>query len=136
MNAVDTNVFVYAMHGEDQRKRERAVALLAGLRESNTVLLWQVACEVGAVFSRHIAQKALPASAYDSITAARERFPLALPSAEMLRTGLEIHRSHQVSYWDAMLIAACADAGVTRLYTEDDQSMPTIAGVEIINPFR
>lgn len=136
MNAVDTNVFVYAMHGPDERKRAQAVSLLGGLRETNTVMLWQVACEIGSVFSRYIVQKALPPEAFESIAAARDRFPLALPSADVLRIGLEIHRQRQVSYWDALLIAACIDAGATRLYTEDDQGMPVIDGVEIVNPFR
>jgi predicted nucleic acid-binding protein len=35
-----------------------------------------------------------------------------------------------------MLLAACADAGVERLYSEDVQSCPSISGVEIVNPFQ
>lgn len=34
-----------------------------------------------------------------------------------------------------MLLAACVDAGVTQLFSEDLQSSPTIRGVRIINPF-
>lgn len=29
------------------------------------------------------------------------------------------HLDRQCSYWDAMIIAACLEAGVTRLYSED-----------------
>jgi predicted nucleic acid-binding protein len=34
-----------------------------------------------------------------------------------------------------MLLAACRDAGVPRLYTEDFGSPSQIDGIEIINPF-
>lgn len=42
--------------------------------------------------------------------------------------------SHGVSFWDAMLVAGCADAGIVRLYTEDFGSVGSIEGVEIVNP--
>lgn len=42
----------------------------------------------------------------------------------------------QVSPWDALLIAACADAGVTQLFTEDMQGRPVIEGVTLVDPFK
>ena len=41
-----------------------------------------------------------------------------------------------LSFWDAMILAACATAGVERLYTEDFDAYPVIGGVQVINPFR
>jgi predicted nucleic acid-binding protein len=42
----------------------------------------------------------------------------------------------KISFWDAMIVAACKEAGIERLYTEDfDASLSKAAGVEIINPF-
>ena len=43
MNAVDTNVLIYAHDPRDQRKQNLAATLLSSL--SDGVLLWQVACE-------------------------------------------------------------------------------------------
>jgi predicted nucleic acid-binding protein len=43
MNAVDTNVLIYAHDPRDPVKQNQAVALIASL--TNGVLLWQVACE-------------------------------------------------------------------------------------------
>jgi predicted nucleic acid-binding protein len=35
-----------------------------------------------------------------------------------------------------MIVAACMESGVTRLYTEDlDDSISQATGVEIVNPF-
>jgi predicted nucleic acid-binding protein len=45
-----------------------------------------------------------------------------MPTLETLSNAMQIHRSHQVAFWDAMLIAACAQAGVHTLYSEDAQS--------------
>ncbi|MEK6701786.1 MAG: hypothetical protein AABZ53_05955 [Planctomycetota bacterium] len=71
----------------------------------------------------------------EAIASLRTCFPIVLPQLTTLDRSLRIHAEFQVSSWDALLIAACADAGVTRLYTEDMQSRPVIEGVELVNPF-
>jgi predicted nucleic acid-binding protein len=43
MNAVDTNVLIYARDPRDSDKQAAATALLSSLTDG--VLLWQVACE-------------------------------------------------------------------------------------------
>jgi predicted nucleic acid-binding protein len=136
MIAIDSNVFVYSMLSDNRDKRARAIELIGRHTDRDAVLLWQVACEVGSVIARLVDRKRLGADGFELVDAVWSRFPIQLPSPEMLRNGMRIHRQHQVSYWDAMLLGACVDAGVTRLYTEDLQSAPNIEGVEIINPFR
>ena len=49
---------------------------------------------------------------------------------------LELYERFSLSHWDSLLLAACADAGVTRLYSEDMQHGTDIDGVKIINPFK
>ena len=41
---------------------------------------------------------------------------------------------YSVAYWDAMIIAACLEAGVKRLYSEDFAGQK-IDRLEIVNPF-
>lgn len=43
MNAVDTNVLIYARDPRDAVKQQKAVNLTIGLNDG--ALLWQVACE-------------------------------------------------------------------------------------------
>ena len=43
MNAVDTNVLIYAHDPRDPAKQDKAVEVIASLTDG--VLLWQVACE-------------------------------------------------------------------------------------------
>ncbi len=42
----------------------------------------------------------------------------------------------KLSHWDSLLLAACADAGVTRLRSEDMLHGADIDGVKIINPVK
>jgi len=43
--------------------------------------------------------------------------------------------SYSLSFWDAMIIAACLEGGVTRLYSEDFDAYPRVDGLEVLNPF-
>lgn len=59
MNAVDTNVLIYACDSGDTTRQEQAVRLLTELPDG--VLLWQVACEFVAA-SRKLADRGFPAA--------------------------------------------------------------------------
>ncbi len=135
MIAVDTNVLVYAVDANEPLKGPKAVALLEELASQQAVLLWQVVCEFGAALNRRQAAGHIRIQASEVIDAWLEVFPLVFPTRAVLITAWRLQAQFQVSYWDAMLLAACRDAGVTRLYTEDLQSQPIIDGVEIVNPF-
>lgn len=136
MNAVDTNILVYSVCADQPKERDAARALLATLDAGNTILLWQVLCEFGAVTSKMSRQGKLDGVSHrDLVVTLRDQFPLVMPSASILDKALHIQHANQVSYWDALLLAACAEAGVRRLYTQDVQSAPIIEGVEIVNPF-
>lgn len=135
MNAIDANVFVYALVPDESGKPQRAEDLIEKLTPSDTLIVWRVACEVGSVLARMRRTGRADDAAFDAFRSLREMFPLAMPTERVLDEGTRIHREHQVSYWDAMLLAACAEAGVTRLYSEDLQSAPKISGIEIVNPF-
>ena len=47
----------------------------------------------------------------------------------------ELTQRYSISYWDALLIGACNDAGVERLYSEDLDTHDGLGGMEIINLF-
>ncbi len=135
MNAIDTNVLVYAFDLDAKVKGVRALELLHAASPDDTILLWQVACELGAVLTR-IGPRALQVRDRQlAIESVRARMALAMPSPEVLDSAWKLRDSYQLSFWDALLVAACREAGVNRLYTEDLQSRPEIEGVTIVNPF-
>lgn len=73
-----------------------------------------------------------PAAVIETLTT---RFAVSLPPEGLVLDALRLRKAHQVSYWDSLLLAACIDARVKRLYSEDVPGKPVIEGVEIVNPF-
>lgn len=134
MNAVDTNVLIYVRDPRDPVKQQKAVQLTTGL--SDGALLWQVACEFVAA-SRKLAPFGFTqAQAWREVERLRVLWKLILPSESVLRRAEQLTTAHNLSFWDAMIVAACIEGGVARLYTEDfDDSLSKATGVEINNPF-
>jgi predicted nucleic acid-binding protein len=48
---------------------------------------------------------------------------------------VDLMTRYSLSFWDAMIVAACAEAGVMRLYSEDITGYLSLEGVELVNPF-
>lgn len=136
MIAVDTNVLVYAVDANEPEKGQRATALLKEIESQSPVLLWQVVCEFGAAMVRRRSRSEIKVGIPEMLEAWLGIYPLAMPSKQVVHTGWRLMGAHQMSYWDAMLLAACVEAGVTRLYTEDMQGKPVVEGVELVNPFK
>jgi predicted nucleic acid-binding protein len=61
--------------------------------------------------------------------------PLAVPSPRVFEIAQSLHQDHGVSFWDAMVIAACIDCGVNTLYCEDLPAVELGAAMKIVNPF-
>jgi predicted nucleic acid-binding protein len=63
----------------------------------------------------------------------------ALPHVAALcgsqRAAKHLQLTHQVSFWDAMILAACLDAGINLLYSEDIPG-GNVSGVAAVNPFK
>jgi len=98
------------------------------------VLLWQVGCEFIAA-SRKLAEHGFTQkAAWVQLSMLINAWGVAIPRTTMLSRAQWLHLQERVSFWDAMLFAACLDAGVTRLYTEDIPGS-AIPGLEIVNPF-
>lgn len=134
MNAVDTNVLIYAHDPRDPAKQARAVELIASLTDG--VLLWQVACEYVAA-SRKLAAYGLdPQRAFDDLKRLRKVWTPVAPNWAVLDGAEALMAAGNLSIWDAMIIAACMENGVRTLYSEDfDSSATASTGVAVVNPF-
>lgn len=134
MNAVDTNVLIYAHDPRDPVKQNKAVALIASLTDG--VLLWQVACEYLAA-SRKLAAFGLSRQqAYADLRRLRGVWVPVLPLWAVMDKAESLMTSGNLSLWDALIVAACIESGVQRLYSEDfDASTTALTGVAVINPF-
>jgi predicted nucleic acid-binding protein len=104
---------------------------------SETVLLWQVAGELLSCLRRwESTGKRSGADVHADIQDILAMFPLAFPTKEVILRALDLHSRYSLSHWDSMLVAACIEADVDTLYSEDLDDGATYDSVEIVNPLR
>ena len=106
------------------------------LKPRETVLLWQVAIEFLASLRKAESKGQLTGEQVKlSFHEVLQLCSLTFPTAKVLDRGFVLHESYSLSHWDSLLVAACQEAGVTRLYSEDMQDGADYSGVKIVNPF-
>ncbi len=130
---VDTNVWVYTHDAGDPAKRNRAREVL----EADPDGLWtsaQVMGELYVTLTRKLAARMSPAAA-GAVVHGLARLHVAPLGAAEVEDAIAISDRHQVSYWDALLLATARSVGCERLLTEDMASGAVIAGVRVEDPF-
>ena len=137
MNAVDTNIWLYAVDHLEPDKSVRAqdlIALLAAAGE--TLSPWQVASEFVNGLRRWERKRGITTAKVDEWTEWMiEAFPIVTPQHTTVLTALDLSRRYCLSHWDSMLLAACLEAGVTTLYSEDLSHGQRYDTVLVVNPF-
>jgi predicted nucleic acid-binding protein len=130
---IDTNVLVYADDARDPRKQRKARALIRSLLlEQRGVLSLQVLQEFFAAATRKLG---LPSEAARHRVVLYSRFDVVTLSQHDLIAAIDLHRLHQVSIWDALILRAALNANCRVLYTEDMQPGAVIDTVTLSNPF-
>ncbi len=134
MNAIDTNIWIYRYDSRDATKQQIAEQLVTTL--SPQFLLWQVGCEFIAA-SRKLAALGFTEDKAWAALATMQRIAtqLVLPEVQVWTDAQDLQKRHALSFWDALLVAACIRAGVQTLYTEDLGAPRVIDGLALINPF-
>ncbi|REJ46759.1 MAG: PIN domain-containing protein [Microcystis wesenbergii TW10] len=131
MNAVDTNVLIYVNDSRYPSEQAIAASLVANLTEG--VLIWRVACEYLAA-SRKLEPFGYDrAQAYQYIRDLQQVWYTALPTWAVINRAEDLISRFSLSHWDSMVVAACLEANVETLYTEDF-GYSDIDGLKIVNP--
>ena len=133
MRAIDTNVLIYAHDPRDPTKQATAAALIESLTDG--VLLWQVACEYVAASRKLAAHGFDQTQAWQTLNQLQQVWTTALPSWDVMTRAERLMGKYHLSFWDALIVAACLEAGVTHLFTEDMGGNPNVDGLNIVNPF-
>lgn len=133
MNAVDTNILIYINDPRDPVKQEIASSLVSALTDG--VLLWQVACEYLAASRKLEALGYDRRQAYQYIRDLQQVWYTTLPTWSIIDRAENLMNRFSLSHWDSMIVAACLEANVQILYTEDF-GYSSINGLEIVNPFK
>lgn len=138
MIAIDTNIFVYLYDLNEPEKQAKAQAFFARLADSSEpyVVLWQVAVELLSVFRKWVDKGEYTASDIKRLYSLFLKIndPL-LPTRRVLDCSIELRDRYSLSHWDSLLVAACLEAGVTKLYSEDMTHEAHYETVQVLNPF-
>jgi predicted nucleic acid-binding protein len=126
---VDSNVLLYLI-SSDAAKADRAAAIL----KTGPTISVQVLNEFANVCVR---RKALRVPEVREILAVlRLASTVVDVTLGVHEAGLALHERYGFSIYDAMIVAAAAEAGCTALYSEDLEHGQRVGGLTIRNPFR
>ena len=125
---IDTNVLIYA-HGADEKSETARQTILAG-----GVISVQVLNEFAAVLRRKFRLEwDVIADALADVRAALG--PVRPVDVEIHLNAVSLARSHDFSFYDALIVASALAAGCDTLLTEDLQAGQRVAGLTVVNPF-
>src|SRR5271169_3089043 len=130
---VDSNVLLYAVDEADPDKQRVARNWRAELWKSRRGRVsFQVLGEfyVNAIRKQPAAREAARAEVRDLLA-----WNPVVTDAALLERGWKLQDRYQLSYRDALIVAAAKAALCRYLLTEDLQSWQQLDGIEVVNPF-
>jgi predicted nucleic acid-binding protein len=131
---VDTNVLIYALDEADRKKQQAAMAWRAELWKSRRGRTsFQVLQEfyVKATQKWPSSRNAARAEVRDLLT-----WRPVVVDAGIVQQGWQIQDRYQLSFWDALIVAAAKATSCRYLLTEDLQHGQDLDGVVVVSPFR
>jgi predicted nucleic acid-binding protein len=130
----DTNILIYADDKAAPAKQRRALELIAEHRRAGTgVVSLQVLQEYFVTVTRKLHVE--PAIARRKVELLAE-FQAAAPEVSDILAAIDLHRLHNLSFWDALVVRSAKQSGCTVLFSEDMQHTRDLDGLQIVNPFR
>lgn len=117
----------------DALKPVVARELVASLASAGIVLPVQVLGELYRVLVGKAGHT--PADARAAVSAWSNAFPTLDTSNAVMLAAVELSASHQLSIWDAVVLAAAAGAGCRLLLSEDMHDGFSWRGLTVVDPF-
>ncbi len=132
---VDTNVWVYAVDDGEPDKQARARQVLKPSPDKDFVVSAQVLGEFYVTVRRKLAET-LPDTDAVALVDRMRQLPVVALDANLVSTAIANAREWQLSYWDALIIAAAEASGCDVVFSEDLSHGQLYGSVRIENPFR
>jgi predicted nucleic acid-binding protein len=130
---LDTNVLVYTDAQDRPAQREKALALFEQCRRDRQgVVSTQVLQEYFVAVTRKLGVEATLARRKTELFG---KLHVVTLQVEDVLGGIDLHRLHGFSLWDALILRAALVSGCARLYSENFSHGRKIEGLEIVNPF-
>jgi predicted nucleic acid-binding protein len=131
---VDTNILVYAHDRSAGVKHQRARTLIEELWNAGTgVLSTQVLQEL-CINLRRKAANPLPVEEVRRLIREYSTWEVVTNTPASVLGALEIETRYKTSFWDALILHAAEDAGVSILYSEDLASGQRYGAIRVVNP--
>jgi predicted nucleic acid-binding protein len=134
--ALDTNLLIYAegvaFLPEDSTKPDRVRALLDALPPEDVILPVQVLGELYRVLVGKA--KWAPSDARAAILSWSDLYPPLDTTASIMLAAADLAVDHQISIWDAVVLAAAAEAECRLVLSEDMHEGFTWRGLTVVNP--
>jgi len=132
---VDTNVLVYAHDASDPVKQALARAAIEQLWADGTgILSTQVLQEFYVVVTGRQRIR-MPSSQAREILALYGAWRVVQVDLVTILAASELHETHSISFWDALIVQSARMSGAARILTEDVSHGTPVAGIRIENPF-
>jgi predicted nucleic acid-binding protein len=131
--ALDTNVLAYVEGVNGAPRKKAALAIIEKLPVNSIFIPVHAMGELFHVLVRKAGF--LPKQARATILTWRDTFPLIETSPSVLLAATDLAADHNLGIWDAIILAAAAEAGCRLLLSEDLQDGFTCNGVTVTNPF-
>ena len=131
---VDTNILIYAHDADAGVKRQRAAEKLRQLWEADSGRLSvQVLQEFYVHVTRKLTTRVARSTAREVVNtySAWVREPT---TPETVLRATDIAELAQISFWDALFVAAAEQSGAAQLLSEDLNDGQAIAGIKVVNP--
>jgi predicted nucleic acid-binding protein len=117
--ALDTNILVSAEGVNGEERKQRARAALSSFAGDEIVIPVQALVELFAMLTRTARWKST--TARNAVLAWHDAYHTVDTSPPVLLDAMELVCGHRLSFWDAIMLAASAQAGCRFLASEDMQ---------------
>ena|SRR5882757_3970078 len=132
---VDSNVLVYAHDADAGDKQRIAAAAIGEILDARSGLLSiQVLQEFYSTVTRKL-RSAISRDIARELLRGYSSWVIQPLTAEDVVAASFLKQSHQLSFWDALIVQAALLAGASKLLSEDLQHGRSISGIRVENPF-
>jgi predicted nucleic acid-binding protein len=130
----DSNIFLYMQSTADPLKQVQARELVEHYGSADRIVVsTQVVQEF---FSVGLRKLALPREQVKETVMNLLKYPLVLLGPSQILKAIDNEERYQISFWDALILAAAESGGAEVLYTEDLNHNQQYGSVLVRNPFK
>ncbi len=129
---IDSNILIYAQDVDAGDRHQHAKALIRDLWTSRK--LPAISVQVLQETHVNLMRKGIAAEESARRVSRYLSWRVVENTKDLFCRSLELQQSHQLSYWDALIVAAAQRSQAIELWTEDLNSGQSFDGLTVVNP--